>query len=587
MSNNRNNNRQEDLILFGVLLLPTVWFALILAPCLGGSLVDVFSRLTERIQTPWQIEWCADSPKSILLCLLLYGFGGLVYFGTRPNLRQGEEHGSAKWGSPKQLNGQLAQKLNFPLTRHVKIGMDTHKHRRNLNILTLGGSGAGKTRSLALPGIMECNCSYVITDPKGEILSAVGHLLIEQGYTVRVFNLVDFSRSDGYDPFRYIRDDKDVLRLITNLICNTTPKNAGSSDPFWEKAETALLEALMFYLLYEAPENEQNFGMIIRMLSYADVKEEKESYKSPLDMLFNDLGMNDPNHIAVKQYRIYKQAAGKTAKSINISLAVRLAAFNMDQICSITDHDDMDISEIGKRKTAIFAVIPDNDTSLSYLVGMLYTQIIQELYFQADHVYRGRLPIHVRMILDEFANVSLPEEFDKSLATMRSREISATIIVQNLAQLKGLYKEHGWETITGNCDTLLYLGGNEQSTHEYISKLLGKETIDTRTHGQTKGKSGSYSTNMQTAGRELMTPDEVRLLDNSKALLFIRGFPAVMDDKYDLNRHPNIRKTVNGGYPPYTHKAKAHPYIPFDKAFDFENAERYIYLENELEEKKE
>ena len=587
MSNNRNNNRQEDLILFGVLLLPTVWFALILAPCLGGSLVDVFSRLTERIQTPWQIEWCAKSPKSILLCLLLYGFGGLVYFGTRPNLRQGEEHGSAKWGSPKELNGQLAQKLSFPLTRHVKIGMDTHKHRRNLNILTLGGSGAGKTRSLALPGIMECNCSYVITDPKGEILSAVGHLLIEQGYAVRVFNLVDFSQSDGYDPFRYIRDDRDVLRLITNLIRNTTPKNAASSDPFWEKAETALLEALMFYLLYEAPENEQNFGMIIRMLSYADVKEEKESYKSPLDMLFNDLGMNDPNHIAVKQYRIYKQAAGKTAKSINISLAVRLAAFNMDQICSITDHDDMDIGEIGKRKTAIFAVIPDNDTSLSYLVGMLYTQIIQELYYQADHVYRGRLPIHVRMILDEFANVSLPEEFDKSLATMRSREISATIIVQNLAQLKGLYKEHGWETITGNCDTLLYLGGNEQSTHEYISKLLGKETIDTRTHGQTKGKSGSYSTNMQTTGRELMTPDEVRLLDNSKALLFIRGFPAVMDDKYDLNRHPNIRRTVNGGYPPYIHKAKAYPYIPFSQAFDFENAERYIYLENEMEEKKE
>ena len=587
MTTDHNNTKREDLLLFGVLLLPVVWFALILAPCLGGSLVDVFSRLTERIQTPWQIEWCADSPRSLLLCLLLYGFGGLVYFGTRPNLRQGEEHGFAKWGSPKQLNGQLAQKLNFPLTRHVKIGMDSHKHRRNLNILTLGGSGAGKTRSLALPGIMECNCSFVITDPKGEILSAVGHLLIEQGYTVKVFNLVDFSQSDGYDPFRYIRDDKDVLRLITNLIRNTTPKNAGGSDPFWEKAETALLEALMFYLLYEAPENEQNFGMIIRMLSYADVKEEKESYKSPLDMLFNDLGMNDPNHIAVKQYRIYKQAAGKTAKSINISLAVRLAAFNMDQICSITDHDDMDISEIGKRKTAIFAVIPDNDTSLSYLVGMLYTQIIQELYYQADHVYRGRLPIHVRMILDEFANVSLPEEFDKSLATMRSREISATIIVQNLAQLKGLYKEHGWETITGNCDTLLYLGGNEQSTHEYISKLLGKETIDTRTHGQTKGKSGSYSTNMQTTGRELMTPDEVRLLDNSKALLFIRGFPAVMDDKYDLNRHPNIRKTVNGGYPPYIHKVKAYPYIPFDKDFDFENAERYIYLENELEETKE
>ena len=579
------NTKKEDLILYGILLLPTVWFALLLAPCLGGSLLDVFNRLTEHMQSPFSIEWCQRSPRSLLLCLAIYAFGGIVYFGTRPNLRQGEEHGSAKWGSPKQVNAQIEQKQSFPLTKHVRLGMDTHKHRRNLNVLTLGGSGAGKTRSLALPGIMECNASFVVTDPKGEILAAVGHLLKEKGYTVKAFNLVDFSQSDGYNPFKYVRDDKDVLRLITNLIRNTTPKGSGGSDPFWEKAETALLESLMFYLLYEAPEEEQNFSMIMKMLSYADVREDKETYVSALDLLFKQLGDNQPMHIAVKQYRIYKQAAGKTAKSINISLAVRLAAFNMDQICSITDHDDMGISELGNKKTAIFAVIPDNDTSLSYLVGMLYTQIIQELYYQADHVYRGRLPIHVRMILDEFANVSLPEEFDKSLATMRSREISATIIVQNLAQLKGLYKEHGWETIMGNCDTLLYLGGNEQSTHEYISKLLGKETIDTRTHGQTKGKSGSYSTNMQTTGRELLTPDEVRLLDNSKALLFIRGFPAVMDDKYDLNHHPNIHMTVNGGYPPYIHKGQSYSYIPFNEAFNFDNAEQYILLdENETEE---
>ncbi len=579
------NTKKEDLLLYGILLLPTVWFALLLAPCLGGSLLEVFNRLTEHMQSPFSIAWCQNSLRSLLLCLAIYALGGIVYFGTRPNLRQGEEHGSAKWGSPKQVNAQIEQKQSFPLTKHVRLGMDTHKHRRNLNILTLGGSGAGKTRSLALPGIMECNASFVVTDPKGEILAAVGHLLKEKGYTVKAFNLVDFSQSDGYNPFKYVRDDKDVLRLITNLIRNTTPKGSGSSDPFWEKAETALLESLMFYLLYEAPEEEQNFSMIMKMLSYADVREDKETYVSALDLLFKQLGDNQPMHIAVKQYRIYKQAAGKTAKSINISLAVRLAAFNMAQLQSITDHDDMDISELGNKKTAIFAVIPDNDTSLSYLVGMLYTQIIQELYYQADHVYHGRLPIHVRMILDEFANVSLPEEFDKSLATMRSREISATIIVQNLAQLKGLYKEHGWETITGNCDTLLYLGGNEQSTHEYISKLLGKETIDTRTHGQTKGKSGSYSTNMQTTGRELMTPDEVRLLDNSKALLFIRGFPAVMDDKYDLNHHPNIHMTVNGGYPPYIHKGQSYSYIPFSEAFNFDNAEQYILLdENETEE---
>ena len=396
-----------------------------------------------------------------------------------------------------------------------------------------------------------------------------------------MFNLVDFTQSDGYCPFRYIRDDKDVLKLITNLIRNTTPKASGSSDPFWEKAETALLEALMFYLLYEAPETEQNFGMIMTMLSFAEVKEDNENHISPLDLLFNQLEKNQPEHIAVKQYRVYKQAAGKTAKSILISLAVRLAAFNLQQVRVITDHDDMDFGELGEKKMAIFAVIPDNDTSLSYLVGMLYTQIIQELYYRADHIHNGSLPVPVRFILDEFANGSLPEKFDKSLATMRSRKMSATIIVQNLAQLKGLYKEHGWETITGNCDTLLYLGGNEQSTHEYISKLLGKSTIDTRTHGETKGKSGSYSTNMQMTGRELLTPDEVRLLDNRYALLFIRGFPAVMDEKFDLNKHQNIGLTKNGGYPPYIHRQPVFSGIPLLEAIDFEHAEDYEIFEGD------
>ncbi len=582
MAQNHSNRKKEDLILFWILLLPTVWFALLLAPCLGGNLFSVLKQLAERIQEPWHIEWCENSIRSLLLCLLLYGFGGIVYFGTRPNLRQGEEHGSAKWGSPKELNAQLKQKQNFPLTKHVSIGMDTHKHRRNLNVFVLGGSGAGKTRSVALPGLMEdLNCSFIITDPKSEILENVGYLLLERGYRIRVLNLLDLDRSDGYNPFRYIRSETDALRLITNLIRNTTPRNAGSSDPFWEKAETALLQSLMLYLWYEAPDEEKNFSMIMKMLSYADVREEKESYVSALDLLFNQLAANEPNHIAVKQYRIYKQSAGKTAKSINVSLAVRLSAFNMQQIQHITDHDDMQIERIGDEKTAIFAVIPDNDTSLSYLVGMLYTQIIQELYYQAYGRPGRRLPIHVRMILDEFCNIGIPEGFDQSLATMRSREISATIIVQNLAQIKGLYKDGSWENVTGNCDSLLYLGGNEASTHEYISKLLGKETIDTRTHGQTKGKSGSYSTNMQTTGRELLTPDEVRLLDNRNALLFIRGFPAIMDDKFDLNRHPNIRRTSNGGAPPYVHKEKQIQYTPLTQAFDFENAENYVLMEEE------
>lgn len=578
MAQNRSNQKKENLILYAILIVPTIWFALLLAPCLGGNLFTVMTKLTERIQDPLHIEWCENSVRSLLLCLLLYGFGGVVYFGTRPNLRQGEEHGSAKWGSPKELNAKLKQKQSFPLTKHVSIGMDTHKHRRNLNVFVLGGSGAGKTRSVVLPGLLEdLNCSFIITDPKSEILESVGYYLLERGYRIRVLNLLDLDRSDGYNPFRYIRSETDGLKLITNLIRNTTPRNAGGSDPFWEKAETALLQSLMLYLWYEAPEEEQNFSMVMKMLSYADVREEKETYVSALDLLFNQLAANNPNHIAVKQYRIYKQSAGKTAKSINVSLAVRLSAFNMEQIQHITDHDDMQIERIGDEKTAIFAVIPDNDTSLSYIVGMLYTQIIQELYYQAWQRPGKRLPIHVRMLLDEFCNIGIPEGFDQSLATMRSREISATIIVQNLAQIKGLYKDGSWENVTGNCDSLIYLGGNEQSTHEYISKLLGKETIDTRTHGQTKGKSGSYSTNMQTTGRELLTPDEVRLLDNSKALLFIRGFPAVMDEKYDLNHHPNVHRTASGGYLPYVHSPQT--YVPITKAFNFGIVEKYELID--------
>ncbi len=535
----------------------------------------------QSVKSPFLITWQDNSLKCILVCLGIYGMSAFAVYGTRPNLREGEEHGSAKWGTPRQLNSVLEQKENFLLTKRVRLGMDTHKHRRNLNTLVLGGSGAGKTRFLALPNIMEANCSYVITDPKGEILNNVGNLLQKEGYVIKSFNLVEFSQSDSYNPFRYIRDDKDVLKLITNLIRNTTPRGSNSGDPFWEKSETALLEALMFYLLYEAPESEQNVGMIMTMLSYADVKEENENYVSPLDLLFNQLEKNKPEHIAIKQYKTYKMAAGKTAKSINISLAVRLASFNLPQVRAITSRDDMDFGELGEKKMAIFAVVPDNDTSMSYLVGMLYTQIIQELYYRADHVYHGRLPVHVRLMLDEFANVSLPESFDKSLATMRSREMSATIIVQNLAQLKGLYKEHGWETITGNCDTLLYLGGNEQSTHEYVSKMLGKETIDTRSHSENKGKNGSWSTQNNRIARELMTPDEVRILDNRYALLFVRGLPPVIDEKYDLTKHPNYRWTAGGGYPAYLHRKGEEHFTPIEQAFDYLNAEDYILLEEE------
>ncbi|MDD3932009.1 MAG: type IV secretory system conjugative DNA transfer family protein [Eubacteriales bacterium] len=506
------------------------------------------------MENPFSIKWTENTTRTILIFTLAYGLGIGIYYSTRKNKRPLEEHGSASWADPVKLGKKYSSKNladNILLTENFKISFDSYKHRRNLNVLVIGGSGSGKTRFYAKPNIMQCNCSFLITDPKAELLRSTGHLLRENGYDVRVFDLINMSESYCYNPFRYIRDDKDVLKLVTNLIRNTTPKTAGNIDPFWEKSETALLQALILYLYHEAPEEEQNFTMVMEMLSSAEVREEDESFASPLDLLFERLNMTDPEHIAVKQYGIYKQAAGKTAKSILISVGVRLAAFNLKQIASITQYDEMDLESLGTSKTALFCVIPDNDSSFNYLIGMLYTQAFQSLYYLADHHYGGRLPMHVHAVMDEFANIALPDDFDKLLSTMRSREISVSIIIQNMAQLKALFKD-SWESIVGNCDELLYLGGNEQSTHEYISKLLGKATIDTNTYGKSQGRSGSYSTNYQQSGRELLMPDEVRLLNNADALLFVRGERAMHDRKIDLLKHRNIHLTTDGGYTPYT-----------------------------------
>ena len=439
---------------------------------------------------------------------------------------------------------------NLILTQTVWMGLDGRKHQRNVNVLVIGGSGAGKTRAYAKPNLMQCNCSYIVADPKGELLRAVGGLLIQENYEVKVLNLVEMVQSDGYNPFSYLKTDTDALKLITNLIRNTTPKNASQNDPFWEKAEIALLTAFVVYLMHEAREQDQNFSTIMYLIENAAVKEEDENYQSPVDILFQELELHDPNHIAVRYYKVFKQSAGKTAKSILVSAAVRLAAFNLPDLAYITDQDDLDFASLGERKRAIFAVIPDNDASFNFLVGMLYMQAFQALYYRADHVYQGRLPIHVHVMMDEFANVALPDDFERILATMRSREISVSIIIQNMAQLKAMFKD-SWENITGNCDTLLYLGGNEQSTHKYISELLGKSTIDTRTHGQSKGRNGSWSTNFQQTGRELMAPDEVRLLDNKQALLFIRGERPIQDRKFNLLQHKRIDATEDGGAASY------------------------------------
>ena len=520
-------------------------------------LADFMAAFSNAMNSPFSIKWRSHTSRFMLIALLAYAVTVAVIYSSQQNRRPGEEHGSAKWGNLREINRKYRDKddsKNVILTKNLRMSMNGKLHMRNLLQIVVGGSGAGKTRFLVKPNVMLANASFIVTDPKGEIARATIPLLLKEGYVVKVFDLIDPSRSDSYNPFSYIRKDSDVFRLINNFIQNTTPKNASQSDPFWEKSEIALDAALMLYLLHEAPEYEQNMEMILTMIENGAAKEDDGEYKSPLDLLFESLEEEQPDHIALRQYRIFKQAAGKTAKSILISAAVRLAAFTLREIQQISNADNMELGKLGERKQAIFCVIPDsNDNSLNFLVGMLYTQAFQELYYQADKGHQGALPVPVRLMFDEFANVALPDGYARLQATMRSRNIMSTIILQNISQLKALFKDD-WEGIIGNADSFIYLGGNEQSTHKYVSELLGKETIDTRSSSQGKGRNGSFSQSFQQTGRELMTPDEVRRLDNRKAIVFIRGERPVIDEKYDILKHPNIGFTEDGGAEPYIHK---------------------------------
>ena len=545
------------------------------------TLMDAFSAATKN---PFSLHWTPYTMKFIGIFLLLYGGAILFYYTGQKNTRPGEEHGSASWGSVRELDKKYRDKdagKNVILTQHLQMSMNGKLHRRNLLQIIVGGSGSGKTRFLAKPNLMLANASFIVTDPKGEMLRAVGNLFLEEGYVLRVFDLIDPSKSDCYNPFCYIRKDADVFKLIDNFIKNTTPKGAKANDPFWEKSETALDAALMLYLLHEAPPEDQNMETILYMIENGGAKEEDDDYQSPLDLLFEALEEEQPDHIAVRQYHIFKQAAGKTAKSILVSAAVRLASFTLPEIQRITASDDMELGKLGERKQAIFCIIPDsNDASLNFLVGMLYTQAFQELYFQADKVHQGALPVPVRLMFDEFANVALPDGYARLQATMRSRNIMSTIILQNISQLKALFKDD-WEGIIGNADSFVYLGGNEQSTHKYISELLGKETIDTRTSSQSKGRNGSFSQNFQQTGRELMTPDEVRRLDNKNAIVLIRGEKPVIDEKYDILKHPNIHRTEDGGAPPYLH-TPLRAFAADDLSFPIENIDDIEILEESI-----
>ena len=581
----KKDNHTEEIIFLGILIIPVIWIALLIAPFIHKGLFNAMDDIFNAFDNPFSITWCSDSLRTVAIFLLIYLLGVGIYLSSLRNYRKKEEYGSAKWGNTKQVNKKYADPKYFEnklLSQNVRIGLDGKKHRRNLNTIIIGGSGAGKTRFYGKPNIMQCNTSFVTLDPKGEILRDTGYLLEKEGYVIKVMDLINMNKSHCYNPFEYIHDDKDVLKLITNLIRNTTPKGSQTNDPFWEKSETALLEGVCLFLWHEAPKEEQNFTMVMEMIAAADVREDDEYYISPLDRLFNDLQREKPNSLAVKQYNIYKQAAGKTAKSILISVGVRLAAFNLESIASITSTDELELEKVGERKTAIFAVIPDNDSTFNFLVGMLYTQLFQTLYYQADIVHGGELPVPVHFLMDEFANVALPDEFDKLLSTMRSRQIFVSIIIQNLAQIKALYKD-AWESIVGNCDELYYLGGNEQSTHKFISEYLGKETLDTNTYGKSSGKSGSYSTNYQQVGRELLTADEVRLLDNDYALLFIRGERPIFDKKYDILKHPNVEYTKDGSAEAYQHGLIRHN-IENWQDITLTDYEYELYSEQDLQE---
>ena len=547
--------KQDQKILYLLGLIPVIWIALLIAPSIHGGLPTIIEDFPKTMENPFSIVWCSDTLKTIIILIIAYVLGIGIYLSTKRNYRKREEHGSARWGEAKIINKKYEQQpfsSNKILTQNISIGYDGRKHRRNLNTLIIGGSGAGKTRFYAKPNVMQANTSLIILDPKGEIARDEGHLLEEKGYTVKVLDLINMERSHCYNPFVYLQTDNDVQRLVTNLFKATTPKGSQSNDPFWDTAASMLLLALVFYLWYEAPEEEQNFPMVMEMLRAGEVREDDDSYVSPLDLLFNQLEVEDKNHIAVKYYRDYRSGSAKTLKSIQVTLASRLEKFNLSSLSSLTQTDELELETIGEKKTALFAIIPDNDTSFNFLVSMLYTQLFQQLFYCADHKHGGRLPVHVHFLMDEFANVSLPDDFDKILSVMRSREVSVSIILQNLAQLKALFEKQ-WESIVGNCDEFLYLGGNEQSTHKYVSELLGKETIDMNTYGKSTGHSGNYSTNYQLNGRELLTPDEVRLLDNKYAILFIRGERPVMDLKYDVLKHPNVELSGDGKAKPYIH----------------------------------
>ena len=520
--------------------------------CTGDSAITRLMVLLQNFglafQNPLPSIHLMDMGAGVIAAAAFYA---ILYFRHKnaKKYRPGEEYGSARWGGPKDIEPYIDPVFenNIILTQTERLTMSSRpknpKYARNKNVIVIGGSGSGKTRFYVKPNLMQMpkNVSYVVTDPKGTIIIECGKMLVNEGYVVKVLNTINFRKSMHYNPFHYIRSEKDILKLVNTIIANTKGEGEKSSEDFWIKAERLLYTALIGYIWYEAPEEEQNFSTLLEFINASETREDDESFKNAVDELFEELEADNPEHFAVRQYKKYKLAAGKTAKSILISCGARLAPFDIQELRDLMAYDELELDLLGERRTAMFVIISDTDDTFNFVVAIMYTQLFNLLCDKADDEHGGRLPYHVRLLLDEFANIGLIPKFDKLIATIRSREISASIILQSQSQLKTIYKDAA-ETITGNCDTMLFLGGKESSTLKEISETLGKETIDLLNTSDTRGQSQSYGMNYQKTGKELMSRDELSVMDGNKCILQLRGVRPFLSNKYDITQHKRYKE---------------------------------------------
>lgn len=558
----RGKNILTAWIMAGIGAVFVIWLAVLIAPYAEGGLPGILLNMNEITAHPFRLKFCADTEKSVGIFLGGYALVLLYIFSSQKNFRHGEEHGSAKWENVYLLNHRLHDKENPDenriLSRHLSITTNQRKLDKNLFTLVIGGSGSRKTRAYVKPNLLQCNSSYIIMDPKGELLRDIGNVFKAEGYKIRVFDLIDMISSFRYNPFVYFKRESDIQGFITNLFANTEDKTKHGGDAFWDKTAKMMLSALMYYVWYECPETEMNFGTVMELILSETVEEGDEAGISATQVLIEELRARSPRHIAVRYFDAYRKGAGETIMSIQESLLSRLEKFLLEDVVALTTGDELELEKIGEEKTALFIRMPD-DTSFHFLASALITQLFQLMMAQADARSSGSLPVPVHFVLEEARNITLPDSFQNWVATMRSRNITLSIILQNISQIKRMFPDD-WESVSGMCDEILYLGGNEQSTHEWISKAMGQETIDNRSYGTTHSwTSGSNSTNEQNSGRALMDVTEVRLKNKllkgkiGSVIMILADERPVIDEKYDLNRHPRIKLSADGGAPQYSY----------------------------------